>query len=155
MFREHLQKTYNWFSIEQLTNLIAVSNITPGPIGVNMATYAGYTTAGIFGSLLATTAIMTGPFFIILIISKFLRKYKSCPVLNNFFYGLRPAACALLTSIAINLAIDNIVIETTKIDTKSFLLFIFLLLIFSFQKKNPILIIFLGAFSGVIFNINF
>ena len=61
-FLYFIQAKYQWFTIEELTNMIAVSNITPGPIGINMATYTGYTTGGIIGSVIATSAIVFLPF---------------------------------------------------------------------------------------------
>jgi chromate transporter len=157
-FLYYMQTQYNWFSADELTNMLAVSNITPGPIGVNMATYAGYTTGGFFGSLLATTAIMTGPFIIVYTIIKIYNKFKSLQIINDIFLGLRPAACALLFVIGLQLLtkllykngfeIQNIL----NIDVKSLILFLTILIPSLFFKKNPALIIFLGAIGGILIN---
>lgn len=148
-FLYFLQNKYNWFSIDELTNMIAVSNITPGPIGINMATYTGYTTAGVVGSLLATSAIVTAPFFIVMIITKLFNKFKSYKWVNDIFLGLRPAACALLTSIGIQLFHQTTIIES-QIDYKAVILFVLMIIPFSFIKKNPLLVIVAGALGGII-----
>ncbi|MBE7705276.1 MAG: chromate transporter [Cyanobacteria bacterium SIG29] len=150
-FLYYIQKQHQWFSIEELTNMIAVSNITPGPIGINMATYTGFTTAGILGSICATTAIMTIPFLIVIIIIKLFDKFKNLKEINDIFIGLRPAACALLTSIGLTLLYQTIKIENT-IDYKALILFLILIIPFSFIKKNPLLIILAGALGGIIIN---
>lgn len=157
-FLFYMQQQYDWFSAEELTNMIAVSNITPGPIGVNMATYAGYTTTGLIGSLLATAAIMTGPFIFVYIIIKIYNKFKSLQIVNDIFLGLRPAACALLFVIGLQLLskllyTDGISISNIRnIDTKALILFITILTPSLFFKKNPTLIIFLGAIGGILIN---
>ena len=66
-FLFHLTEIYSWFTPFELTNMIAISNITPGPVGINMATYVGYTTKGILGSLISIIGIIIGPFLITLI----------------------------------------------------------------------------------------
>ncbi len=155
-FLFYMQTKYDWFTVEELTNMIAVSNITPGPIGINMATYTGYTTAGIIGSIIATTAIVFLPFIITIIIIKLFNKFKSCSYVNDIFVGLRPASCALLTSIGIQLLFQSIFYDKIKwslpfqIDYKALLLFIILIIPFSFMKKNPILVIVAGAFGGIL-----
>lgn len=155
-FLYHLQDVYKWFSVDELTNMIAVSNITPGPIGINMATYTGYTTAGILGSILTTTAIVTIPFFICITIIKLFDKFKTCTITSSIFLGLRPASCALLTSIGLGLLIKTLTYEKNdwasviQIDFKALILFIILIIPFSFIKKNPLLAIIAGGLGGII-----
>lgn len=155
-FLYYIQKQYNWFTIDELTNMIAVSNITPGPIGINMATYTGYTTAGIIGSLLSTAAIVFAPFIFTVTIIKIFNKFKSCSYINDIFLGLRPASCALLTSIGIQLLIktisngEKLSIATVQLDYKAIILFVILIIPFSFMKKNPLLVIIAGAIGGVV-----
>lgn len=158
-FLFYIQQKYNWFSIDELTNMIAVSNITPGPIGINMATYTGYTTGGIIGSLLATTAIVFAPFLMTLAIIKIFNKYKTCSFAGDIFLGLRPASCALLTSIGIQLLYQTVVFSKEEwsfpvhLDYKALILFIILIIPFSFIKKNPILVIAAGAAGGILINL--
>ena len=91
-----LSDKYNWFSHMDLANIIAVSESTPGPIGVNMATYVGFTTAGALGGILATTAYVIPSLFIGVLVAKFLEKFKASPYVEAVFYGIRPAVCGLI-----------------------------------------------------------
>ena len=86
----------NWFTSAQLADMIAVSESTPGPIGVNMATYVGYTTAGIWGGLVATLALVMPSIIIIVIISYFLKSFRENKYVDAAFYGLRPASTGLI-----------------------------------------------------------
>ncbi len=154
-FLYYLQSQYNWFSTDELTNMIAVSNITPGPVGINMATYTGYTTAGFWGALIASVAIILIPFFIVITVVKLFNKLSNCNNINYIFTGLRPASCALLTSIGFKLLFQAVVYNKPEwsfplqIDLKAIILFIILIIPFSFIKKNPILIILAGALGGI------
>ena len=86
----------NWFTSAQLADMIAVSESTPGPIGVNMATYVGYTTAGIWGGLVATLALVMPSVIIIVIRSYFLNSFRENKYVDAAFYGLRPASTGLI-----------------------------------------------------------
>lgn len=85
-----------WFTHAQLTDMIAISESTPGPIGVNMATYVGYTSAGIPGSLIATLGLITPSIIVILIIAGFYNAFKNNKYVQSAFYGLRPASAGLI-----------------------------------------------------------
>ena len=93
-----------WFTPAQLTDMIAISESTPGPIGVNMATYAGYTTAGIPGGIVATLGLVFPSIIIILLISGFLQKYRESRIVDAVFYGLRAASVALITEALLQVA---------------------------------------------------
>lgn len=155
-FLYYMQEQYGWFTVDELTNMIAVSNVTPGPIGINMATYVGFTTCGFLGSILSTISIMTAPFIIVISIIKLFDKFKSCSWTNNIFLGLRPASCALLVSIGLDLLYktanisNNQVSSSVQLDYKAIILFVVLILPFSFVKKNPLLTILAGAIGGII-----
>lgn len=153
-FLYYLQSEYNWFSVEELTNMIAVSNITPGPIGINMATYTGYTTANIIGSIIATFSIVLVPFFMTIMITRLFTKFQDSEFVCSMFKGLRPAACALLASIGLKLLYETITKSVSfnnfELDYQSLLLFILLIIPFSFLKKNPLFIIIAGAFGGIL-----
>lgn len=155
-FLFYIQERYKWFSIEELTDMIAVSNITPGPVGINMATYTGFKTAGFLGSVVTTFSIVFVPFILTVIITKLFTKFQCNNVVNNMFLGLRPAACALLTSIGIGLFYNTVIDESKltqfNIDYGQFILFFILILMLSFFKKNPLLTIVLGGFGGIIFH---
>ncbi len=155
-FLYFIQEKYQWFTVEELTNMIAVSNITPGPIGINMATYTGYTTAGILGAVVSTIAIVFIPFFFAVTIVKLINKYKTCEAVKFVFTGLRPASCALLASIGLKLLYQTIILGKEnnfaefQIDYSALILFIILIIPFSLIKKNPLLIIVFGALGGII-----
>lgn len=87
-----------WFSLDQLTNMIAISESTPGPLGVNMASYAGYQTAGIFGGAVATVGLITPSIIVILIVAAILVKFRDNPHVKAVFSGLRPASMGLIAA---------------------------------------------------------
>lgn len=100
----------HWMTMGQFTDIVAVSQATPGPIGINSATYVGYTAIvnagyapwwGVLGSLIATVAVVLPSFILMLIISKFLMKYKNHPAVESTFLGLRPAVVGLLCAAAL------------------------------------------------------
>lgn len=90
---------YHWFTNEMLANMIAVSEATPGAMGVNMATYVGYhVTGSIWGGILTTLALVAPSIIIICIIAHFLKKFKDSKLVQHAFYGLRPAVTAMIAS---------------------------------------------------------
>ncbi len=143
-FLVDLSKTKHWFSLEQLADMIAVSESTPGPIGINMATFAGFITSGVMGSLIATFALVLPAFLVLLFFSKYIIKYKDTVAFNNFLSGVRPAALALILYAGIVIAKLSI----TDWKTAFFSLIVFVLAYIS--KLSPIVFIVLGAICGVI-----
>ena len=139
-FLYHIAEKYHWYSVDELTQMLAISAITPGPVGVNMATYAGMKTQGIFTAILATVSIILPSLFIVIAISKLLKKFSENFYVKAAIYGLKPASCALISAVAIRLIISEI---TNIIQTATFL--ILLSLIFT-TKKSPV---FYLALSGV------
>ncbi len=93
-----------WFTHADIADMIAVSESTPGAIGINMSTYAGFTTAGILGGFLATLGLALPSVIIILIIAKFLEKFRDNRLVEGAFYGLRPASIAMITAAGLNVA---------------------------------------------------
>ena len=93
-----------WFTHADIADMIAVSESTPGAIGINMSTYAGFTTAGILGGFLATLGLALPSVIIILIIAKFLEKFRDNLLMEGAFYGLRPASIAMITAAGLNVA---------------------------------------------------
>ena len=85
-----------WFTHAQLADMVAVSESTPGPIGVNMATYVGFLTGGAGGAAVATLGLITPSIIVILIIFAFLEKFRDCRYVGGAFYGLRPASTAMI-----------------------------------------------------------
>ena len=89
---------YDWLPIESMPDMIAVSESTPGPIGINMATYAGYNAYGILGALVATFGLVLPSVIVIILIAKFLSKFNENPLVQYAFSGLRPAVTGLIAA---------------------------------------------------------
>ncbi|MDO5111246.1 MAG: chromate transporter [Clostridia bacterium] len=97
-FLTDISNKRGWFTLTELADMIAVGESTPGPIGVNCATYVGFKTAGIPGALTATLALILPSYIIICIIFGFLQKYKESKLVNDTFAGLRPAVTGLIAA---------------------------------------------------------
>ena len=152
-FLIEMGERYGWYTITELTNMVAVAESTPGPIGVNMATYVGMTVCGVLGGICATLSLVLPSVIIILMIARFLEKFSENKLVKDVFYGLRPAVVGMLLSSVLT------VLETSLfkgnflsgVDLKYMALFVVLLFgIFKF-KKHPILYIGIGAAIGIIF----
>ena len=99
-----------WYTHEKLADMIAVSESTPGPIGVNMATYVGFETAGIPGAVIATLGLVTPSIMIILLIARALKAFRENPYVEAGFYGLRPCSVGLIAAagfLVVRLALLN------------------------------------------------
>lgn len=94
---------YPWFSMAELSDMIAISESTPGPVGINMATYAGFKTLGIGGGVVSTLALTVPSIIIILIIAKFLEGFQENKVVKAVFAGIKPAVTALIAVAVINI----------------------------------------------------
>lgn len=95
-FLYKMSEKTGWFTASQLADMVAVSESTPGPIGVNMATYVGFTTAGVLGSLASTLGLITPSIIVILIIARVLEKFRTNKYVDAAFYGLRPCSVGLI-----------------------------------------------------------
>jgi chromate transporter len=87
-----------WFTYAELANMIAVSESTPGPMGVNMATYVGFETAGVLGSVIATLGLICPSIIVIIVVAAFLKKFRENQYVEAVFYGLRPASTGLIAA---------------------------------------------------------
>ena len=94
----------DWFTRGQLADMVAVSESTPGPIGVNMATYVGFTTAGIPGALISTLGLVTPSVIIILLVARVLKQFRHNRFVEAGFYGLRPASAGLIGAAGVGVA---------------------------------------------------
>lgn len=103
-----------WFTRAELADMIAISESTPGPIGVNMATYAGFKCAGVPGSVIATLGLITPSIIIILLIAVFLASFSENRYVKGAFYGLRPASVAMIS------AAGCLVVKIALLNTEAF-----------------------------------
>lgn len=162
-FLSRMSVTTGWFTQSQLADMIAVSESTPGPIGVNMATYVGYVTAGIPGAVIATLGLVTPSVAIIILIAIFLRNFKDNRFVKSVFYCLRPTSTGLIAAAGISVAV--ITFKHTgalanglfsALNWKAAVLAVVLLILTHFvkptKKLHPIIFILASAFIGIVFN---
>ena len=97
-FLQEISAKTGWYTQAQLVDMVAIAESTPGPIGVNTATYVGFTVAGIPGALTATIGLITPSVIIILIIARVLARFRDSKLVQNVFYGLRPASTGLIAA---------------------------------------------------------
>lgn len=154
-FLQAMADKYGWFTTETLTTMIAISESTPGPMGINMSTYVGYNLYGILGGIAASLAIVTPSVIIICIIAKMLKKFEESKLVKDIFYGIRPAVVAMIIVACINIFIItlfndafNTILEI--FNYKSWLLLIALFAINYKKKMNPIAIIVGCAVVGML-----
>ena len=102
-FLHDLSEKTGWFTLRQLTDFIAISESTPGPMAVNVATYAGYTTGGLLGGCIATLGVIFPALILVSIMAKFLHIFRGNKYVDWAFYGLRPCVLALIVSALLSL----------------------------------------------------
>ena len=154
-----------WFSQQDLVNMIAVGESTPGPIGVNMATYVGYVTgmengnlaSAILGAVTATAGLVLPSLIVILIVAAMLKRFKDSPLVQNAFYGLRPASTGLIAAAGISVAVSNLFDFTIpSVNWKGWILAIILWLLTNkvskTKKLHPIVFIGASALVGIVFS---
>lgn len=160
-FLYEMSNTTHWFTHADIADMIAISESTPGAIGINMSTYAGFKTAGYPGGIIATIALATPSLIIILIISGFLNKFQSSRHVQNALYGLRPASIAMITAAGLNVAkvalvnLDAFAASHKLTDLFLWKAILLGVVIFGgqklFPKIHPIAFIAFSAVVGVVF----
>lgn len=144
-----------WFSAGQLADMIAISESTPGPIGVNMATYVGYITAGIPGAICATLGLITPCVVIILIIAKVLQQFRTNKTVDSVFYGLRPCSVGLIAAAGLLVAKITFINENV-LNIKGLILAVVLIVLTRYVPKikslHPIIFIAFSAVVGILFS---
>ncbi len=143
-FLYHISEVYGWYSIRELSQMTAIASITPGPVGINVATYAGLKTSGILGSAFATVSEMLPSLILVIIVSKLLKNFSENFYVKTLIETLKPISCALLASVAVGLLkpeINNI---------KSLILLAVLLILSKKSKKDPLFYILISAIFGIV-----
>ena len=144
-----------WFDQAKLADMIAVSESTPGPIGVNMATYVGFETAGILGAIIATLGLICPSVIVILIIARVLKQFRDNPTVDAVFYGLRPCSVALIAAAGLLVAKITF-LDGTALKPKELILAAVLLVLTRYVKKvkdlHPIIFIAASAVVGILFS---
>lgn len=151
-----------WFTHADVANMIAIAESTPGAIGINMATYAGYVTAGVLGGFVATIGLISPAIIIIYVIARLLNKFMGNKYVESAFYGLRPASIALIAVAGLNVAkitllnweyLPELCTIRDLFVTRAIILAI---LIFwgqkKFKKLHPVVFIAISAVVGIVFH---
>ena len=153
-----ISERYNWYTPDMLLNMVAVGESTPGPIGVNVATYAGYSTAGILGGLIATFGLVLPSYIVIVIVAQILAKFSKNKTVQAVFYGIRPAATGMIAAAGFSMA-KSIMLHLEQIsagnllgviDIPSFVLFGILYYLYNKYKKHPLYYIAGAAVVGIL-----
>ena len=154
-----------WFTHQDLANMLAVSESTPGPIGVNMATYVGFVTGmkeggipnAILGAVTASIGLVLPSLIVILIVAAMLKRFKESPLVQKTFYGLRPASTGLIAAAGLSVAVANLVDSSSLgINWKGCILAVVLWLLTNkvkqTKKLHPIVFIGFSALVGIVFS---
>jgi chromate transporter len=153
-FLYRLADSYDWFTRAMLVDMIAISESTPGPIGVNMATYAGFTTAGVCGGVLATLSLVFPSVVIALFITKAMNAFREDKLVKSAFYGIRPAVTALIASAALGVMkimlvnLENGPAASDIFSVKRIALFAVMLYLMKKYNKHPVFYIGGAAIAG-------
>ena len=158
-FLHDISAKYGWFTEAELANMIAIGESTPGPIGVNMATYAGIEAGGLLGGVVATLSLILPSFLIILCVTYLLGKFQQNPVVQACMKVIRPASVGLIGAAVFS------VIKVALLDMDAYaaggisavvqwpelaLFALLSILAWKFKKLHPIVLILLGAAAGIL-----
>ena len=163
-FLYEISDTYGWFTHHDILNFIAVSEATPGPVGINMATYAGFITTGWYGSILATFSLVLPSVIIILIVARLLDKFQNNRFVIGGFKWLRPASTALIAAAGLNVILvvffdaEKITFDMfgrlgeiiTHVNWVAIIMFACLFFVMKTFKGHPLIFILLSAGLGIV-----
>lgn len=162
MIQGEVVSRYHWMTMGQFTDIVAISQMTPGPIGINSATYVGYTSLtnagydwywGVLGSVIATFAVVLPSLILMIFISRFLLAFKNHPIVEQVFSWLRPTVIGLLAAASLCLmTVENFSSPTVSPWQFwiSVAIFIFALISTTIYKMNPIRVICLCGITGLL-----
>ena len=163
-FLSEMAERTGWFTQSMLADMIAVAESTPGPIGVNTATYVGYTVSGVAGGVVATLGLVLPSFLIILIVAAFLKAFRSNRYVERVFYGIRPASVGMIAAACVavmRLCLVNTAAFqegsalSTLLNWKGLALFFVVWALTNFVKQtkklHPVVFIAASAAVGIVF----
>ncbi|HHY91188.1 MAG TPA: chromate transporter [Clostridiales bacterium] len=145
LIEQEVVDVHHWLTPYEFVDIVAISEMTPGPISINTSTFVGYRTAGIFGAAAASIGVVIVSFFLVLILARRFTRIKDKPATKLVFQGIRPATLGLVMSAAISMG------KTSFLDLKSVLIAGIILFLLLKKKMNPILGIVLAAALGILF----
>lgn len=153
-FLKAMVDTYGWFTMEELMNMIAISESTPGPIGINMATFVGIRVQGYLGGVVTTLALVFPSVVVVLLLIPVLERYKKSPLMKAIFFGLRPTSVALITSALFGFIQMTLfqggVVNLSSISVLNTALFFLIFALVSVKKIHPAFVILFGAALGML-----
>ncbi len=145
-FMEHeIIDVQGWLTVNEFIDVVAISQMTPGPIAVNAATYVGYKTAGVMGALFATVGVISVSMILILTAAKLLEKNKNSEFIKGMFRGLRPAVMGLISVAAYSVG------KTAIVDGKTIIIAIVTVIVAYKTKVHPIIMILMAGCCGLVF----
>lgn len=162
LIQNEMVEKYHWLTADEFTDLLAISQMTPGPVGINTATYTGYTVMlnngydpwmGVLGSLVASFAVILLPFLAMLLLCRFLAKHRDNPVVETIFRVLRLAVVGLIAAAALSLASTQnfgVWADSHKQVVISILIFIGVFVASFKFKKSPIMLLLLSGAVGFV-----
>ena len=138
-----------WLTNEEFTNIVAISQMTPGPIAINSATYVGYTVAGFWGSVVATLSVCLPALTLMILITRFFLRLKDNRYMKSTIAFMRPVVIGMILAGALLLLFPSDKQGASFIDAWSWILFMAAIAA-SYKKVNPILLIVLSAVAGIV-----
>ena len=159
-FLQELSARTGWFTLRELMDMIAIAEATPGPIGVNMATYAGFTTAGVPGGIIATLGLVVPSIIIASTVARLLDRFKESSLVKSAFYGLRPASLGLVAFAGVSVLRLSLIradmlesggMSPEMFDLRAVILAAILFVLTNKVKLHPIIFLAAAAVVGIIF----
>ncbi|MGL5787622.1 MAG: chromate transporter [Bacteroidales bacterium] len=146
LIQHEVVEVHNWVTTEEFTDILAISQMTPGPVGINSATYIGYQVTGsVWGAIVATLATVLPSFIIVILIARFFFAFRDNKWIKGAFNGIRPAAVGMIASAALMLMNG-----TNFIDWISIVICLSSFVLMYFMKVHPIWIIVLSGVAGCV-----
>ncbi|BAK80585.1 chromate transporter [Candidatus Arthromitus sp. SFB-rat-Yit] len=149
LIKEYILK-YSWATSNELLEFIAISESTPGPFAINISTFIGFRNSGIIGAIFSTLGVVLPSFIIIILVVKFINKFKNNPYLENTLKNIRPVILSLLIYSVINISSKSL-FSSSGVNVINLILFLALFLFNLKFKLSPLKIILLSGILGVIF----
>ena len=157
-FLYQIADRYDWFDRAMLIDMMAIAESTPGPIGVNVATYAGFRAAGVLGGVIATFALVLPAFIIVIALTRFLAKFNDSFYVKSAFYGLRPAVVGMIASAGFSILRVSLLFGEKNLEANNLLallnwpaiaLFLILWMLHQKFKWHPVVYIGIAAVVGI------
>lgn len=160
-FLREIARVYPWFTEGELADMIAISESTPGPIGINMSTYAGFKAAGAIGGIVATLSLVLPSVIVICLVSGFLKRFRESRLVKGVFYGIRPASVGLIGASILSVLYISVVNTTQLAESGDLLSSVspFAIVLYGvcfvlnmlFKRIHPLIFVGAGAVIGVFF----